>query len=245
MLTIRNSDSMVQIGDDFANYRLVRSYTKPVSEFFAESAGSFGIPGTPAQGGINVAGAEAPLIVIRPFNSDHRGSVSVWWGGLPVAPTIYGKQKSMMYQVEVYVFGKTSTASADAGPKLLMRNASGIVEYDSRHIPFVVADFLQIDQTVPVGSNEIDLGVYLPGRGLGVCQVGPRTNFKSTNPQVAYVEVESIRVTTDNHIWLSNIRLWDTNNGAYFAPGDFDMTANPSYLMLVDTDKLPLPYEAA
>jgi len=243
MLIVRNDGNLVQIGDEFANYRLVRSYVLPTSAFSnGGSGGAQLLPDTPPAAAINVAGVDSPLVVIRPINSDHRGSVTMWWGPSGGA-RLFGKVKNMLYQVEVYIFGKTTRADTVAGPKLLMRNAAGVVNYDSRHIPLVVEDFVTVTASVPNGTNEIDLGQFLPGKGLGACMVGPRTNFHSTTSTVAWADIESIRVTADNHIWLSTIRLWDTVYGAYFQTADFDMTDNPFYLMLVDTNKLPLPYE--
>lgn len=239
MLTIRNSDNTVQIGDDFANYRLVRSYVVATSSFSDSVSVPFG-PIIPPEANINVDGIESPLVVIRPYNDSRLGAISVWWRA--GVAKLLGKQKNMLYQVEVFIFGKTTRAATGNEPKLLMRDASGVVAYDSRHIPLVVEDFVVVTSGVS-GNDEVNLGSFLPGKGLGICMVGPRTTYKNVNQQVAYVEIEALRVTTANNIYTSAIRLWDTNNGAYFQSASFDMTDNPFYMMLVDVNKLPLPYE--
>jgi len=245
MLTIRNSDNTIQIGDDFANYRLMRSYVKPVSEFQSEGGGAQLDPVYPARGSINVSGIESPLVVIRPYNNSYRGAVTVGAVGNPAQPVLMAAQKSLMYQVEVFIFGRTTRAATGNEPKLLMRNAANVVSYDSRHIPFVLEDFVTVTQTVPENAWEISLGTFLPGKGLGICLIGPRSNFFAGYGSTSYgrVQTEGVRITTSNEIWLCKIRLWDTAYGNNFQFGSFDMTDNPFYMMLVDVNKLPIPYE--
>lgn len=237
MLRIRNN-SLLQLGDGFTNHRLVRSMVVKAADFY--SGPSDFASSTCIRAGVNVEGVEAPLVIVKNLTSNTQGAVVFGyergWGRL------FGLNKNAISDIEVYVFGKTTAPAPTPGPALVFRDASGAVNYDSRHIPLVVESFVEVPaNAMPVGTTEVDLGVFIPGNGLGVCIVSPRSRFQRLTGSSGYVEMETFRTTPENRLYLKALQIWERRQDSFYQ-ANTTMANATSFILMVDTNKLPIPF---